>query len=83
MSTILPNLQRFAGQPVGTPVYYSPEQCRRQPYNAKADVWSLGNLFKLINYFILGCVLYELCTYRYPYEGSTSQILIQKILNSK
>ena len=27
---------------IGTPHYLSPEICRRQPYNHKSDMWSLG-----------------------------------------
>jgi NIMA (never in mitosis gene a)-related kinase len=42
---------------VGTPYYLSPELCEEKPYNHKSDIWSLG------------CVLYELCTFRYPFEA--------------
>jgi NIMA (never in mitosis gene a)-related kinase len=30
---------------VGTPYYISPEIWNKQPYNAKSDVWSLGNCY--------------------------------------
>jgi len=33
----------------GTPYYISPELCRGEAYDSKADVWALG------------CVIYELC----------------------
>ena len=42
---------------VGTPYYLSPELCEEKPYNHKSDIWSLG------------CVLYELCTLRHPFEA--------------
>ena len=42
---------------VGTPYYLSPELCEEKPYNNKSDIWSLG------------CVLYELCTLKHPFEA--------------
>lgn len=42
---------------VGTPYYLSPELCEEKPYNHKSDIWSLG------------CVLYELCTLKHPFEA--------------
>lgn len=44
---------------VGTPYYMSPEILQDIPYNDKSDVWSLG------------CVLYQLITFRKPFEAST------------
>ncbi|TNN74101.1 Serine/threonine-protein kinase Nek5 [Liparis tanakae] len=52
---------------VGTPFYLSPEICESRPYNNKTDIWSLG------------CVLYELCTLRHPFEGSSLRQLVGKI----
>lgn len=40
----------------GTPAYFSPELWRRQPYNCKTDVWSLGVL------------LYEMMALRLPFK---------------
>ena len=48
----------FAHTIVGTPYYLSPELCEEKPYNHKSDIWSLG------------CVLYELCTFRHPFEAN-------------
>lgn len=45
----------FAQTMVGTPFYLSPELCEEKPYNEKSDIWALG------------CMLYELCTYRHPF----------------
>jgi NIMA (never in mitosis gene a)-related kinase 1/4/5 len=56
---------------VGTPYYLSPELCEEKPYNNKSDIWSLG------------CVLYELCTLRHPFEAQNQGALILKILRGK
>ncbi|XP_062391249.1 serine/threonine-protein kinase Nek5 [Sardina pilchardus] len=49
---------------VGTPYYLSPEICNNKPYNNKTDVWSLG------------CVLYELCTLKHPFEACSLRQLV-------
>ena len=49
---------------VGTPYYLSPELCEEKPYNNKSDIWSLG------------CVLYELCTLRHPFEATNQGCLL-------
>ena len=56
---------------VGTPYYLSPELCEEKPYNNKSDIWSLG------------CVLYEMCTLRHPFEAQNQGALILKILRGK
>uniref|UniRef100_A0A3P8TW84 non-specific serine/threonine protein kinase n=1 Tax=Amphiprion percula TaxID=161767 RepID=A0A3P8TW84_AMPPE len=56
---------------VGTPYYLSPEICESRPYNNKTDIWSLG------------CVLYELCTLRHPFEGSSLRQLVGKICRGR
>jgi NIMA (never in mitosis gene a)-related kinase 1/4/5 len=56
---------------VGTPYYLSPELCEEKAYNNKSDIWSLG------------CVLYELCTLRHPFEAQNQGALILKILRGK
>jgi len=56
---------------VGTPYYLSPELCEEKPYNHKSDIWSLG------------CVLYELCTFKHPFEANNQAALILKILRSR
>ena len=47
----------FAKTIIGTPYYLSPELCEEQPYNDNSDVWALG------------CILYELCTYKHPFTA--------------
>ena len=64
------NQASFASTLIGTPYYLSPEMCEDKPYNQKSDVWALG------------CILYELCTYRHPFNASNHGALILKILNS-
>ncbi|XP_006002813.1 serine/threonine-protein kinase Nek3 [Latimeria chalumnae] len=57
----------FACTYVGTPYYVSPEIWENRPYNNKSDVWALG------------CVLYELCTLKHPFQASSWKNLILKI----
>jgi len=64
------NQASFASTIIGTPYYLSPEMCEDKPYNQKSDVWALG------------CILYELCTYRHPFNASNHGALILKILNA-
>jgi NIMA (never in mitosis gene a)-related kinase len=52
---------------IGTPHYLSPEICRRNPYNHKSDMWSLG------------CVLYEMCTLQLAFPADNFINLVQSI----
>jgi len=52
---------------IGTPHYLSPEICKRQPYNHKSDMWSLG------------CVLYELCALQLAFPADNFIQLVQSI----
>jgi NIMA (never in mitosis gene a)-related kinase len=54
----------------GTPYYLSPEQCKCQPYNAKADVWAAG------------IVLYELLALQVPFKGKSLPELRNNILRA-
>ncbi|XP_053141066.1 serine/threonine-protein kinase Nek5 isoform X3 [Hemicordylus capensis] len=67
IARILSNTMEFARTCVGTPYYLSPEICENRPYNNKTDIWSLG------------CVLYELCTLKHPFEGNSLHQLVLKI----
>ncbi|CAJ1078559.1 serine/threonine-protein kinase Nek5 isoform X1 [Xyrichtys novacula] len=67
IARMLNNTMELARTCVGTPYYLSPEICENRPYNNKTDIWSLG------------CVLYELCTLRHPFEGSSLRQLVGKI----
>ncbi|XP_018411959.1 PREDICTED: serine/threonine-protein kinase Nek3 [Nanorana parkeri] len=52
---------------VGTPYYVPPEIWENVPYNNKSDIWSLG------------CVLYEICTLKHPFQAGGWKNLILKI----
>lgn len=58
VSRILNTTSRMAQTTIGTPYYSSPEIFAGDPYDAKADIWSLG------------CVLYELLAGRRPFQSS-------------
>ncbi|KAM3147385.1 hypothetical protein pb186bvf_000636 [Paramecium bursaria] len=51
----------------GTPYYASPEIWRDEPYDNKSDIWSLG------------CVLYEMCTLKPPFQANDMEQLYKKI----
>ena len=61
----------FAKTIIGTPYYLSPELCDEKPYNDKSDVWALG------------CILYELSTYRHPFNAKCQASLVLKILETQ
>ena len=61
----------FAKTFIGTPYYLSPEICMEKPYNDKSDIWAIG------------CILYELCTFNYPFNAKSQGALLLKILNSQ
>ncbi|SCV01960.1 LAME_0G19658g1_1 [Lachancea meyersii CBS 8951] len=57
----------FATTYVGTPYYMSPEVLMDQPYSPLSDIWSLG------------CVVYEMCTLRPPFQAKTYSDLQRRI----
>nr|XP_019607738.1 PREDICTED: serine/threonine-protein kinase Nek3 isoform X1 [Rhinolophus sinicus]XP_019607740.1 PREDICTED: serine/threonine-protein kinase Nek3 isoform X1 [Rhinolophus sinicus] len=64
---LLSNPMAFACTYVGTPYYVPPEIWENTPYNNKSDIWSLG------------CILYELCTLKHPFQANSWKSLILKI----
>ena len=52
----------------GTPYYIAPEIWKDKPYDYKCDIWSVG------------CIIYELCTSRPPFRGTSLAELGNNIL---
>lgn len=52
---------------IGTPYYLSPEVCQEKPYTWPSDIWAMG------------CILYELCALRVPFDAANISQLVQKI----
>merc|ERR1719223_2715506 len=67
ISKVLESTAAFAKTAIGTPYYLSPEICQEKPYSFGSDVWALG------------CVLYECCALRVPFDAQNIQMLVQKI----
>mmetsp|Transcript_19333 Transcript_19333/g.35014 ORF Transcript_19333/g.35014 Transcript_19333/m.35014 type:complete len:528 (-) Transcript_19333:193-1776(-) len=52
---------------IGTPYYLSPEVCQEKPYTWPSDIWAMG------------CILYEMCALKVPFDAANISGLVQKI----
>jgi len=68
ISKVLDSQTALARTQVGTPYYLSPEICQKQPYATPSDIWALG------------CVVFELCAMKVPFEAQDLPQLVDKIV---
>ena len=59
--------EKFLTTQTGTPYYASPEVWRDEPYSYKSDLWSIG------------CVIYEMCALRPPFNGKDLDELFENV----
>lgn len=70
ISRFLEGPNALARTVVGTPYYLSPEMVQKQPYSWASDIWALG------------CVLYEMCALRVPFEANDMNQLVRRIVST-
>lgn len=61
----------FSGQTVGTVFYMSPEQCRGETVDARADIYSLG------------CVMFEALTGKPPFNDQNQMAVMMQHVHTK
>jgi len=71
ISKVLTGSVAFCETMIGTPYYMSPEVFKGKRYDFKSDIWSLG------------CVLYELITFKHAFDASNLNSLAQKIVRGR
>lgn len=70
IAKVLKDQHSMAKTLVGTPYYLSPEICQKQPYGPPSDVWAVG------------CILFELCALRVPFDAKDLNQLVDRIVRS-
>ncbi|KAK3102370.1 hypothetical protein FSP39_010864 [Pinctada imbricata] len=98
ISKVLDNTIDMAKTVVGTPSYLSPELCQDIPYSSKSDIWVSiiyptsylsPELCQDIPYssksdiWALGCVLYEVCALKPPFDAQNLVSLLFKIIKAE
>ncbi|XP_054730260.1 uncharacterized protein LOC129239020 [Anastrepha obliqua] len=71
LARILRKNQDFTATFVGTPYYMSPEIVKGSKYDRKSDVWAVG------------CLAYEMCALRTPFQAPKFDELSSNISNGK
>lgn len=69
ISKILECSLDYTNSALGTPYYLSPEICSLDKYNLKTDIW------------MLGCLIYELSTFKRPFAGESIPAIVNSIKN--
>ena len=69
ISKALSSTNDVAMTQIGTTLFMSPEVCNNLPYTNKCDIWAVG------------CVLYELATFRKPFVANSFLALAMKIID--
>lgn len=70
ISKVLDEKVDLASTSIGTPYYMSPEQYKHKPYSYKSDIWAFG------------CILYEMCNLKRPFEAMTLNGLAVKVMEA-
>ncbi|KAA6355434.1 MAG: putative MAP kinase kinase family domain protein, partial [Streblomastix strix] len=71
VAKLLPTKHTLSTTLVGTPYYLSPEHCKGENYDSRADIWALG------------VVLHELLLLEKPFEAKNQAALALKIIHSE
>ncbi|CEM17350.1 unnamed protein product [Vitrella brassicaformis CCMP3155] len=71
IAKVLDSTRDLAMTQIGTPYYMSPELFKNRPYDFKSDVWALG------------CILFEMLTFKHAFDAQSINGLAFKILKGK
>ena len=70
-SKILLGTTNFTQTAQTAPFFFAPEICQGKSYSPKTEIWALG------------CLLYQLCAQRAPFEAPSVTVLIRKIMKGQ